>query len=325
MTLLGQFLLYNLLPSLVIGFVAWLVLMTAFALLPIRKASLRLSLLFIPLVKSALLLLGLGLILPWPKSLVITWHAQAVPPHQVLPYVLIWAGLAFIISIFVVQRARQHVLHTAQPAPPRLVNALEDVLLTYRQTAAQTCTNGSQCNPAQVPEPRLLISDDINSPVALTAGGEPMIIFPTGLLSDLTDVELNGAIAHELTHFALRWPSWCSVSLLRKFAIISPAAGLVIMNVSREEEKACDEMAVRVMGDSDAYAEMLLKSYRYALNHARPIGGKLQVLPRLLGFKPMLTDRVEQLLHPPSRVRPGVQLFLTCLLWTILSSIFFVF
>ncbi len=94
------------------------------------------------------------------------------------------------------------------------------------------------------------------------------------------------------------------------------AAALVMTHINREEEKAADEMAVRVMGQPEAYADMLLKSYRYALNHAHPVEGKLQVLPRLLGFRPMLTERVERLLHPSQTpVPPSIQNVLTIILW----------
>ncbi len=101
-------------------------------------------------------------------------------------------------------------------------------------------------------------------------------------------------------------------------------AGLVVTNINREEEKAADEMAVKVMGQPEAYTDMLLKSYRYALNHARPVEGKLQLLPRLLGYKPMLTERVEGLLHPsPVSVPQFLQYVLTCMLWVGLSVVLF--
>jgi len=53
--MLGQFLHYNLLPSLIIGFLLWLLIVAAYTLLPIRRATLRLCLLAIPLVKSILI------------------------------------------------------------------------------------------------------------------------------------------------------------------------------------------------------------------------------------------------------------------------------
>ena len=326
MTPLVQFLLYNLLPSLVVGAVAWLVVVGALALLPIRKATIRLSLLAIPVVKSILILLGIGLILSWPGPFFSEMHAQALPPRQVLPYVLLWAGAIFLVYELVVRRARQRLLSGTRQAPERLAQNLDEVLPPLKQAAAENCTNGLQCRSSNIPRPRLLVSDDLNSPVALTAGGEATIIFPSGLVQQLNDTELKGALAHELTHFSLRWPGWCSVGLLRKMAMISPTAGLVTTQINREEEKACDEMAVKVAGEPEIYTDMLLKSYRYALAHTRPVEGKLRLLPRLLGSKPMLTERVEHLLHPrPAASGQWQQYILACFLWIGLSAVFFTF
>jgi Zn-dependent protease with chaperone function len=268
--------------------------------------------------------LGIGLIFRWPRPLLADWHERALPVETVLPFLLLWAGAIFLIYQLLIRNARQRMLRKTYPPPERLIRLLDEVLLIYRQTAARECSNGLACGMAEVPRPRILVSDDANSPVALTAGGEPTIIFPAGLVSELDDHELQGALAHELTHFGLRWSRWCSVGLLRNMAMVSPVAGLVVTNINREEEKAADEMAVKVMGQPEAYTDMLLKSYRYALNHTRPVQGKLQLLPRLLGYKPMLTERVEGLLHPSSTsVPPSVQTILACLLWAGLSFALF--
>lgn len=326
MTPLVQFLLYNLLPSLVIGAVAWLVVVAALTLFPIRKATIRLSLLAIPLVKSILILLGIGLILPWPEPFFSELHSQALPPQQVLPYLIIWAGVIFLVYELVVRRARRRMLVNARQAPERLAQNLDSVITPINQNVSYICTNGLECSMSKTRKPQLLVSDDLNSPVALTAGGEPAVIFPSGLVPELTDTELKGALAHELTHFSLRWPGWCSVSLLRKMAIVSPTAGLVMTQINREEEKACDDMAVKITGDPEVYSDMLLKSYRYALAHQRPVEGKLNILPRLLGVKPLLTERVERLLHPePVTSGQWQQYVIACFLWFGLSAVFFTF
>ena len=41
---------------------------------------------------------------------------------------------------------------------------------------------------------------------------------------------------------------------------------------------------------------MLLKSYRFATESSAPLTQRLQFAPQLLGFKPMLSERVERLL-----------------------------
>ena len=134
--MLGQFLLYNLLPSLIIGFLLWLLVVAAYTLLPIRRATLRLSLLAIPLTKSILILLGIGLLFRWPTPLFADWHARAVPVQQVLPFLLIWAGGMLIAYQLLVRHARGRMLRNAYAAPEHLTHTLDEVLLTYRETTA---------------------------------------------------------------------------------------------------------------------------------------------------------------------------------------------
>lgn len=326
MTALEQFLLYNLLPSVAVGALVWLLVVAAFNLLPIRQAVLRLCLLWMPLAKSLFVLLGIGLILPWPEPFFRSWQAAALAPRQVIPFLLLWAGGAALLYEAVVRRIRKRLLREARPAPERLERTLDEVLAAHRQTTACRCDNGLLCSPASLPRPQLFVADDIRSPLVLTAGGEPAILLPTGLADTLDDDELAGALAHEVTHFGLRWPGWCSVGGLRKLAIVSPVAGLVSAHVHREEEKACDDVAVSITGDREAYADMLLKSYRYALAQDRSLARQVAFLPQLLGRRPALSERVERLLHEPAPAagRP-LQLLLTGLLWLAASALLFQF
>ena len=324
--IVGNFLLYNLLPSLVVGALVWLLVVVAFNLLPIRQATLRLCLLWMPLAKSLFVLLGIGLILPWPESVFRSWQAAALSPRQVIPVLLIWAGGALLIYEAVVRRARNGLLREAQPAPERLERTLDDVLAAYRQTTACRCDNGLVCSAASLPRPQLFLSDDLRSPLVLTGGGDPAILFPAGLAETLDDDELAGALAHEVTHFGLRWPGWSSVGGLRKLALVTPVAGLVSAHIRREEEKACDDVAVRIAGDRKTYADMLLKSYRYALAQDRSLGKQVAFLPQLLGRRPALSERVERLLHEPAPAAGWpLQLLLTGLLWLAASAVFFQF
>jgi Zn-dependent protease with chaperone function len=326
---LAHFLLYNLLPSLVAGALVWLLVVAAFNLLPIRQAVLRLCLLWMPLAKSLFVLLGVGLILPWPEPFFRNWQTTALSPRQVIPFLLLWAGGATLLYGVVVRRVRQRLLREAQPAPQRLERTLDDVLAAYRQTASCRCDNGLFCSAASLPRPQLFISGDVRSPLVLTAGGAPTSLFPAGLAGRLDDHELAGALAHEVTHFGLRWPGWCSVSsvgALRKLAVVSPVAGLVSAHIHQEEEKACDDMAVRITGDREAYADMLLKSYRYALAQDESPAKRLAFLPQLLGRRPALSERVERLLHEPAPTAgQPLQVLLTLLLWLAASVLIFQF
>lgn len=319
-----QFVQFNLLPSLISGLAAWLLVRAAVRLLAIRSAHLRLGLLAIPLIKSLLLLLGVGLILPWPRAYFQPLHDQALPPLHVIPILLIWAGVVAGFTTLRIQSTRRRLLATARSAPERLSRIHEELLPTYGQALGQSCNNGLQCAPLQIGKPKLLLSDTAHTPLALTAGGESVILFPASLLSRMDDQEVAGALVHELTHFSLRWPGWCSVALLQKLAVVSPVAGLVIADVSREEERACDEMAVRVTHDAEGYAETLLKTYRYAKEQGNPLVKTLQGVPGLLGRRSLLRARIEHILSPaPSSDGQNVQSLYTCLLWIASSALFF--
>src|SRR5690606_5980245 len=90
LVLLIRFALANLLPSILAGALAWYVIRLLYRILPLRDARRRLALYGIPLLKSTLVLLGVGVVLPWPPVFE-SWKAAAVPWHTAIPCALIWA------------------------------------------------------------------------------------------------------------------------------------------------------------------------------------------------------------------------------------------
>lgn len=324
MSMVARFLLFNLLPSMIAGILVWLVVVAAVNILSIRQAQLRLSLLVIPLIKSTLVLLGVSPLFFWPRQLS-GWEEQAVPPEQVWSFLLVWAGSVLVFQTWRVILERRLILQNARSAtnPHRLAHTLETVLNAFRRQSSLTCRNGLRCGSSQVPEPKLQISDRLASPVALTSGGAPTIVFPRDLISQLDDDELAATLAHELAHFGLRHPSWCSANTLRTLSIVSPIALLVARSIDREEEKACDEIAVKILGGAESYAEMLVKSYRFSRNHKSSTSQSLQMLPQLLGLRPMLSERVEHLLDTRSpMLNQTRQSVAACLLWAGLFMLF---
>jgi beta-lactamase regulating signal transducer with metallopeptidase domain len=311
----SQFLVYNLLASLAAGLVAWFVILAILNVLNIRSLAARLCFLSLPLIKSTLVLLGFGLILPWPKPFFSDLNARAVPFHQVLPYLLIWVGAVTIAYGLSMEAARQVVLRGARPASqtvPRLEEALERALLQVGRL---------QCRIKR--RPRLLVSENLTSPAALF-GKDLFIIFPAGLLERLDDDELAAVVAHELAHFSLRRSFWCSSHWLSKFELVSPSAMLSSEYLRREEEKACDEIAASLLASPADYAALLTKCYRFASQKNQVESTRLAVLPRLLGLKPLLSERVEYLLnsagrgtawHPPR--------YLMCLAWALVLVLLF--
>jgi Zn-dependent protease with chaperone function len=303
--LLFRFLVFNLLASLAGGLLAWLVVWAAVRGMGVRSSASSFCFFSLAVFKSLLLLLGLGLILPWPTEWFEAVHASALPPSLVLPYFLIWLGAVNLIFFFAGRDARRGALEDAHPAAdagPRLQAVFLPLVEEFRKNSCRECREDF-CSVAVLGQtPRLMVSDRIRSPMVLTGEGEATVIFPHGLLSQLTESELAGALAHELAHLVLRRPVWCSAGTLQKMAWMVPAAGVVGGYLHRQEETTCDELAVRITGQPpDAYAGMLTKSYRFARGESNPrLNAWLQVLPRLVGFKPLLSERVEHLVGPES-------------------------
>ena len=131
-------------------------------------------------------------------------------------------------------------------------------------------------------------------------------------------------MAHELGHFVLRRQRWCSTTLLRRLIVISPAAAIVSAHLNSEEEMACDDIAVNVVGQPDVYANTLLKSYRFAQAQSAPMIRAVRPLPQLLGVKAQLSTRVERLLQEtPANQGSPYQYVLACFLWLALLLLFF--
>ncbi len=300
MSRIAQFLLYNLCPALMSGLLAWLVISASLAVLRIKYSPLRLSLLYAPVVKATLVMLGVGLALPWPRDFFQGWQARALPDAILLPLFLIWSGMALFLRALLARRARQLAMRESVPAneaAPRLVQALDRVTDVYR--AHDPCRAGSAwancCLDQPLPRPNLVVSKAAGSPYVINDKAGPVLVFPVGLAPYLTDAELCAALAHEMAHLTMKQAAWCSSAVVRWLVGVAPLAGLLAAQLQHEEEKACDDMAIAVLGDRDVFASMLLKSYRYASQEARPLWQGLQGIRPLLGLKPRFSERVERL------------------------------
>jgi Zn-dependent protease with chaperone function len=326
-TELGRFLAFNLLLSLAAGGLAWLIALGGMRLLDLRSSAQSLCFLGLPVLKSLLILLGVGLVFPWPAQLFGAWRRLALPFGQVWPFLLVWAVGAALITFLAVRRARADLLREARPAEgadPALAAVFQQEIQAYRQLSCPPCSDDVCCVVGELPAPRLLISDRLDSPLAIT-GRDPLVLFPAGLGSRLTEAEISGALAHELAHFILRRPTWCSAGTLQKLTLIDPPASLVEAYLHRQEEKACDDLAVAVVGQPEVYAGMLTQCYRFAREQRQSgLPGRLAGLPRLLGVKPLLSERVEHLLAPqPARSGWRQSPLAVWAMWILIFSVLF--
>jgi GWxTD domain-containing protein len=119
----------------------------------------------------------------------------------------------------------------------------------------------------------------------------PVVLIPVGCLTGLSPVQVEAIFAHELAH--IRRHDYL-VSVLQSFVeavlFYHPAVWWVSKQVRREREDCCDDLAVRVSGDSLAYAKALslLEEYRssYPVVSLGANGGALVMrIRRLLGYE----------------------------------------
>jgi Zn-dependent protease with chaperone function len=327
--LLVRFLIYNLLPGLVSGLLLWLLVNAAVALLRVRNGALRLPLLYVPLVKSILVTLGVGLVFPWPRSLFAAWHARAIPVGSILPFYLIWVGLTLLFGYLLVRRARRQVVEGAIPAQQvdtRLDSALNQVMANYQNQPVYQVGEGWICcrTGVHLSRPELWVTDKVGVPLVVKDQEDPILVFPSGLSENLDQAELEMVLAHEVAHLTLQRPICCASFAINQFTFTDPLAALLASRLRYEEEKACDDLVVTFLGQPELYAEALLKSYRFANKQSKGANWmRLDTSFHLLDAKRGLPERVERLLD---NQEPAGGLWhqrcATCLIWVFVAVLF---
>ena len=123
--------------------------------------------------------------------------------------------------------------------------------------------------------------------------------------------------------FACTSPEGTTSDGIRTFVSVSPIAGLLSGHLKREEEKACDDMAITALGKSASYPEMPLKSYRFAARQKTQFSSQVQAASQLLGGKPNISERIERLLAVTTPQRNlGLQFCMMGFAWLGLAVVF---
>jgi GWxTD domain-containing protein len=119
----------------------------------------------------------------------------------------------------------------------------------------------------------------------------PAVLLPVGCLTGLSTVQIEAIFAHELAHIR-RHDYLVSVlqSVVEAALFYHPLVWWVSRQVRREREDCCDDLAVKISGDSLAYAKALsfLEERRGSLTAVAlgANGGVLAMrIKRLLGYK----------------------------------------
>jgi GWxTD domain-containing protein len=119
----------------------------------------------------------------------------------------------------------------------------------------------------------------------------PAVLLPIGCLTGLSTIQIEAIFVHELAHIR-RHDYLVSIfqSIVEAVLFYHPAVWWVSRQVRREREESCDDLAVKISGDSLAYAKALsvLEERRGSLPAVAVSanGGVLATrIKRLLGYE----------------------------------------
>ncbi|MGB7598886.1 MAG: M56 family metallopeptidase [Candidatus Sulfotelmatobacter sp.] len=111
---------------------------------------------------------------------------------------------------------------------------------------------------------------------------KPAIIFPPWILRELSPVELNAVLLHELAHLR-RWDDWTNLAqeIMRALFFFHPAFWWIGRGLALEREMACDDFVLARNSNPRAYAQCLVsvaeKSFlRRGLALAQAVAGRMQ-------------------------------------------------
>jgi beta-lactamase regulating signal transducer with metallopeptidase domain len=137
---------------------------------------------------------------------------------------------------------------------------------------------------------RLVLSDHVQL-AAVLGLGSPVVAVSPGLVSKLTDAELDRILVHEWAHVQRRDDYGRLLQLIIKaVAGLHPAVWWIDKQIHAEREAACDDWALNLVGSPRSYAACLTK-----LASLAPESSDVALLPAAVsGFQ--LSRRVTRLL-----------------------------
>ena len=147
---------------------------------------------------------------------------------------------------------------------------------------------------------------------------KPLVLLPMGTVNALSEEEVEAILAHELAHI---WRNDYLMNLIQSLVEVlfyfNPAVWWISANIRMERENCCDDIAVRLCGNSIAYAKALVSLQEMSVSSP-------SLAMTFSGKKHQLLRRVKRVLNQPQNKSNIMEkLTATCiLLATILAFSF---
>jgi len=115
---------------------------------------------------------------------------------------------------------------------------------------------------------KLCVSNDVAVPAAI-GFFQPAIVFPAGLLPQLSPEEIRVILLHELAHLR-RWDDWTNLGqkIVKAVFFFQPVVWWIENRLTLEREMACDDIVLAQTASPRAYASSLI-SFAEKLRYAR--------------------------------------------------------
>ncbi|MEO6130361.1 MAG: M56 family metallopeptidase, partial [Saprospiraceae bacterium] len=190
----------------------------------------------------------------------------------------IWFGGVFILMLRLAFSLAwvQHIRSEAAPLAP-IQNTVNDLIERLK----------IKINP--------LASESGYIPSPMTIGHiKPMILFPIGIINQLTPQEVEAVLTHELAHIVRRdYLSNLIQSFIETLFYYHPVTWWISNKVRTERENRADDLAVSWCGDHVGYAKTLITVQEMQLAHGPSLA---------IGFasgKGAMLARIQRILHIP--------------------------
>lgn len=146
----------------------------------------------------------------------------------------------------------------------------------------------------------LCVSGDVAAPAAL-GFFQPAIVFPRGLLSQLSVEEIKVILLHELAHLR-RWDDWTNLGqkIVKVVFFFHPAVWWIENRLTLEREMACDDSVLAQTASPRAYASSLI-SFAEKLRSARGLALAQSLVSRVC----QMSSRVAHILDARRSKREG--------------------